>query len=50
MKKAQGVIEKSGEYFAYASVLEALSQGLYPDRITYLARICSKRLRRTRAC
>src|SRR5438105_9991247 len=32
MKKAQEVIEKRDEYFAYGSVLEAVSQGLYPDR------------------
>jgi molecular chaperone HtpG len=32
MKKAQDVIEKRDEYFAYGSVLEAVSQGLYPDR------------------
>jgi len=32
MKKAKEVIERSDEYFAYGSVLEAVSQGLYPDR------------------
>src|SRR5438552_6175115 len=26
------VIDKRNEYFAYGSVLEAVSQGLYPDR------------------
>lgn len=31
MKPTQ-VIEKRDEYFAYGSVLEAVSQGLYPDR------------------
>lgn len=30
--KAREVIEKRDEYFAYGSVLEAVSQGLYPDR------------------
>ena len=30
--KATQVIEKRDEYFAYGSVLEAVSQGLYPDR------------------
>jgi Histidine kinase-, DNA gyrase B-, and HSP90-like ATPase len=30
--KPQKVIEKRDEYFAYGSVLEAISQGLYPDR------------------
>jgi len=30
--KARGVIDKGDEYYAYGSVLEALSQGLYPDR------------------
>lgn len=30
--KGQAVIEKSDEYFAYGSVLEAVSKGLYPDR------------------
>jgi hypothetical protein len=29
---ARAVTEKSDEYYAYGSVLEALSQGLYPDR------------------
>jgi hypothetical protein len=32
MKTQQGVIEKRDEYYAYGSVLEAVSQGLYPDR------------------
>ncbi len=31
-KAQQGVIEKRDEYYAYGSVLEAVSQGLYPDR------------------
>src|SRR5215510_1598611 len=30
--KSRQVIEKRDEYFAYGSVLEAVSQGLYPDR------------------
>jgi hypothetical protein len=30
--KGRGASEKRDEYYAYGSVLEALSQGLYPDR------------------
>src|ERR1051326_2755736 len=30
--KPQRVIKKRDEYFAYGSILEAVSQGLYPDR------------------
>jgi hypothetical protein len=32
MKKAREVLERRDEYFAYGAVLEAVSQGLYPDR------------------
>jgi len=32
MKQNQEVIEKRNEHFAYGAVLEAVSQGLYPDR------------------